>query len=318
MDSNKLLEELRLKSLTVNKYIKENKNPIMTSPAAAAGASGAGGGKKPAPAPGPDPGPVYPIATDVDVVSFLEVTGIENETLISTALETMVTSIKTANVWEYMKGLYPFVTNQTNETLIKNQFKVNLKDRKEAQNLTEGGTDLQVSANGISNLSANGNYRTPALVANGFTSNFPGVGYCKTTVADTAERIIASSINTNYYAEIQNSTTLGYAWDTAVGEASLTGLTSKGVFTISSYLNPEEAFALRFQTPTDNTITEVVDTRTGTQLSASLHIGNPAIDTPDTNVISTYFYFDAVNMLNTDLQNLYDAIKQFNIDLGRL
>ena len=105
--------------------------------------------------------------------------------------------------------------------------------------------------------------------------------------------------------------------DTADGETELTGLTSKGVIIGSSYLNEEESYALRFMTPANTTVTEVADTRTGTTLDGTLNIGNPAGAT-DTNVISTFFYFDSVLMTNTDLQNLYGAIKQFNIDLGRL
>ena len=324
MDRSKILEEIRLKSLTVNKYIKENAAPVMVSPAAAAGASGAGGGRKPAPTPpgpGPDPGPSY----DPSTQAYLDATGITDST-IATKIDGFVTQLKEAGYWDSTIAFFPFVTDLTAEAgnaAIFNMFSYDLK------NPAKGESDPQLAKNGsiaigfsesnfyadsIYNLGPNtgstGYFTTNVFISN-FTNNLATVGYSKVGGAST-ELVIRDSAFF-YKLGVDAKATTNIAWDSSQVASNNSGFGSENTIIISAELDDKETYSVRQVTQYQTTNQAI--TRIATSTGSEIWMGDAASQVSN-NIYTTYFMLDS-GLSIADLEAYRGLVNSFNLSLGR-
>jgi hypothetical protein len=153
---------------------------------------------------------------DPDAKAFLDATGITNAT-ITTAINTLVKSLKANNLWNNLSAIYPFVTDKTTQGDMAFQMKFNLKD---PRNLNAA---FRLQFSGGWTYSANG------VLPNGIN-----------TYADTF--LISNSLGQNnfhvsYYSRTQSL--LGLQDDIGVydgqfGISMYTGITTAGFNTHSN------------------------------------------------------------------------------------
>jgi len=322
MDRRKILEEIRLKSLTVNKYIKENKAPVMVSPAAAAGSSSGGGG-----------GAVSE-STDAIVTAFLKAANISDST-IESSLDTFVKTMKDESLWDKVLVFYPLVTDKLDSNDIFEQFKFNLVNPNEYKlNPADSKFDtVTVASTGISDF-GNTNTLTTGFTPSSSPTNFDDEGelfsilaggYYLRTTTDTVYSVISQTVggNSDFAIRIDSISPkrANLRWplsvDNSYTDALPDGIGNAGTFMISGDQYPGEGGFAQYRL---DILTGIGFAQPDSQISIT---GDSPFTLGDTgglancaNEISAYFLMEA-KLSQAQMTTVRDAVNQLQTDLGR-
>ena len=255
------------------------------------------------------------IVLDPDAAAFLSAAGITDNT-ISSAINTLVITMKSNGLWTKMDAIYPFVggTATTHKFNLKNP-----ADTDAAYRISFSGGWTHSSAGGIipngTNTSGNTFFTyTPGTAINSFAlSNWTTT---TTMQANTGGLFTfgASTSATNSYAVIQNRT--------AVNWYSNMGADAQGA--VFSYSNVGQA-GLIVGSRTSSTSNKVyrnaslLATSTGTQTGSwparNIHFGDASSGVYTT--MNSIFASISTGLTDADVTNLYNTVNAMQTTLGR-
>lgn len=257
---------------------------------------------------------VQAVSGDSDAQAFITATGISDSTQIS-AVNTLVASLKSYGLWTKMKAIYPFVGGTATT------HKWNLKDPRDldiAFRLIEGGTagNITHSSNGAK---GNGSryYNTYLNEYSALSLNDKHISfYSRTNLDDNGCDIGVTNTNTspksgtNIYSRLSNKT---YIRNSDESEADFSNTDSIGLF-ISNRVSAIEKQAWKNKTKTTIIKTSVSLINIPFFIFANNYYPGGA------NAFSKRecaFCTIGDGLSDTDVNNLYDTIQQFQTTLGR-
>ena len=256
---------------------------------------------------------VFGAAFDPDAQAFITAAGITDNTQ-KTAINTLVLSLKSNNIWTKMKAIYPFVggTATTHKFNLKNPADTNAAFRLV---FTGGWTH---SSNGATPNGVNG-YADTFLVPNTvLTQNSTHISYYSRTNSNNTEIEIGASNGPN---ATDNKIVL---------EIRTANVTYYNINSTTTYISHADTDSRAFYIG-NRTASNVVN---GWRNSSKLATGTTASTTPSTASIylgafnrtsSIVLYsvkqcaFSSIGdgLTDTDAGNLYTAVQAFNTTLGR-
>jgi len=249
-------------------------------------------------------------ASDADADAFIAAAGITDPTQ-EAAIQTLVTDLKSANVWTKCNAIYPFVGGTATA------HKFNLKDPRDLD------VAYRLTFNGTVNHTSNG------MQPNGTTNDFGDSHWDVTVDASVNEHHVFK------YATIPSTTGCGYdgqgspylivgtcsALESYSGAAAIssggsrTGGYAMGILRTTS----TQVYFYRYLNSSPGPGWNVWNSQTvavGTILSANYTLGKiNAVGYPNNDVMS--FYTLGGTMTQTEYSNLYDAVQTFNTTLSR-
>ena len=247
---------------------------------------------------------------DADANAFIAAAGITDPTQ-QAAIQTLVTDLKSGNVWTKCDAIYPFVGGTATA------HKFNLKDPRDLD------AAYRLTFNGTVNHTSNG------MQPNGTTSDYADTHWDVTTDASVNEHHVFK------YATVPSTTGCGYdgqgspyliigtcsALEWLSGGSAVTaggsraGGYAQGILRTTSnnvymyrYLNSDQASGWNVRSTNTSNV--------GTILSANYYLGK--VNTagfPNNDTMG--FYTLGGTMTQTEYSNLYDAAQTFNTTLGR-
>ena len=249
---------------------------------------------------------------DTDVCNFITAAAITDNTQQS-AINTLVTDLKSANIWTKMKAIYPFVGGSASS------HKFNLKDPRDlnaAFRLTFYGGGAH-SSNGYQ-LNGSNSWGDANLVPSGvLTNNNLSIGFYSRTNRAGANRVAIGSFDSS-----NNSSLMIFPRYSD----------NKAYFGLSDYSNgskPSVTSTLGFfQGARNNSSTQTLCNINGTNYSFTYN----SISLPTTPFyVGSIGYFPATyvdslelafayvgdNLSSTDLSNYYTAVQAYQTSLGR-
>jgi hypothetical protein len=254
-----------------------------------------------------------PQILDPDAAAFLLATEITDNTITS-AINTLVITMKSDGLWTKMAAIYPFVggTATTHKYNLKNP-----ADTNAAYRISFSGGWTHSSAGGITpngtNTSGDTFYRGSGTDNNFALSNWTTT----TTMQANTPALFTFGANTsafNSYAVIQNRTNAN--WYSNMGD-DVQGA-------IFSYSNVGQT-GLIVGSRTSSTSNKVyrnatllatnTSTNTGSWPARNVHFGNPTSNIYTT--MNSIFASISTGLTDTDVTNLYNAVNAFQTTLGR-
>jgi hypothetical protein len=257
----------------------------------------------------------FPIVLDTDAAAFLTAAGI-TDTTITSAINTLVITMKSDGLWTKMDAIYPFVggTATTHKFNLKNP-----ADTDAAYRISFSGGWTHSSAGGITpngtNTSGNTFFTyTPGTAIN----NFALSTWTTTTTlqANTGGLFTfgASTSEFSSYAVIQNRTNLNWA----------SNMGADAQVIISSFGNVGQT-GLIVGSRTSSTSNKVyrngsllatnTGTNTGTWPARTVRFGEPNTDVYTT--MNSIFASISTGLTDTDVTNLYNVVNAMQTTLGR-
>jgi hypothetical protein len=250
-------------------------------------------------------GPYVP--TNTEVINWATATGITTTSLIQ-AVDDFVSGCKTDNIWTKFDILYPLVTDSTNSSTIKDQFKINLVNTS-SFTLTYTGSST-VGYGGYTNGGSG------AMVGTGFvpstnlsSSNSAHMGIYTTSTNPGTDVIDAGGgSGVNYSLIICGRTTNDNTnqCEVAMVSGQFCGTTGNSIFTglfVGTYTNPTaESYNTRLWRR--GSIVQN-DTGTGTIADRQLSFGAWYYDNTINNATSKQYQFFSFgdHMTSTDVSN---------------
>lgn len=238
---------------------------------------------------------------DGDAQAFLNATGITDAT-ISSAINTLVTNLKSYNIWTKMKAIYPFVGGTATT------HKYNLKDPRDldaAFRILFSGGWVHNSSGALSNGS-NTTALTYVLGNTDISTGNAGMGIYSVTETINAS---AFGVGASFHIHVRFTNNVTY-WriSDSSGFAANVG-TSRGLF--HGYSNAGNSSTAFFNGSLQNTFTGA------SSIAASyvyLSGGMPGYAIDNRQLA---FAFVSQGLSNTEASNLYTAIQAFQTTLGR-
>ena len=261
-------------------------------------------------------------ATDADARSFVSAAGITNSVQMR-AIDTLVTSLKSAGIWTKMKAIYPFVGGTANS------HKFNLKDPRDldaAYRLVFSGGWTHNSTGALPNGS-NATADTRLNTKNVLTPNNLSIGLYTNTnrVADTSPSRIAygNSDNTTtytpltqFYLRTSTNQLLSDLGDYNYGRVAGANTSTAGFYVntrISSTSNKTFKSGVLFGSSTTNNTTNTLPN--SNLFIASFNDGGFVRVSFET--INYQFFHISDGLTDAEAANFYNAVQTYQIALGR-
>jgi hypothetical protein len=256
---------------------------------------------------------VFGAAFDPDAQAFITAAGLTNPTQ-QNAINTLVLSLKSNNIWTKMKAIYPFVggTASTHKWNLKNPLDTNAAFRL----VFNGGWTH--SANGALPNGTNAFANTFFATTGNVTQNSASMGvYNRNNTAVTGghgARVSNTYLSTFPFFEMFERWTDNnfYCYLNDGGGFGGTSTDSRGF----NQGSRTASNAIRFNRNTS--------TNTGTSTSNNTISLNLYISASNFNNTATYynnrelaFFYIGDGLTNTEMQNYYTAVQNFNTTLGR-
>ena len=261
-------------------------------------------------------------ATDADARAFVSAAGITNSVQMR-AIDTLVTSLKSAGIWTKMKAIYPFVGGTANS------HKFNLKDPRDldaAYRLVFSGGWTHNSTGALPNGS-NATADTRLNTKNVLTPNNLSIGLYTNTnrVADTSPSRIAygNSDNTTtytpltqFYLRTSTNQLLSDLGDYNYGRVAGANTSTAGFYVntrISSTSNKTFKSGVLFGSSTTNNTTNTLPN--SNLFIASFNDGGFVRVSFET--INYQFFHISDGLTDAEAANFYNAVQTYQIALGR-
>jgi hypothetical protein len=260
-------------------------------------------------------------SVDADALAFITAASITDNTQ-KTAVNTLVTDLKTANIWTKMKAIYPFVGGSATS------HKYNLKDPRDldaAFRLVFNGGWTHSSTGALPNGS-NANADTKLNTKNVLTPNNLSIGLYTNTnrAADTSPSRVAygnSDNNTTYvpltqlYLRSSSNQLLSDLGDSNYGRVSGTNTTTDGFYVntrTSATSNKTFKSGMLFGSSTTNNSTNILP-------NSDLFIAcfNDGSARSGYEIINYQFFYTSDGLTDAEASNFYTAVQSYQTTLGR-
>ena len=259
-------------------------------------------------------------ALDTDAQSFISAASITNDTQV-TAIDTLVTALKTAGIWTKMKAIYPFVGGTAES------HKFNLKDPRDvdaAFRLVFAGGWTHSSTGALPN-GTTGYAETKFSEYNNITngdsqlSNYSHLSLYSRTNASSIDTYGGIGIydyqdyGTSFVLTLKRADGLSYAYSKNVNTAPVSMPDSRGFF----ILNRQSSSLLKYNRndvliAQNTTTTGAGGTRNGVTLGSVYDWGRRYYDNKEHSFVSIGF-----SLTDAESTALYNAVQAFQTSLGR-
>jgi hypothetical protein len=261
---------------------------------------------------------VNPFVTDADALAFVTAASITNSTQQS-AINTLVTQLKTYGIWTKLKAVYPFVGGSASS------HKFNLKDPRDldaAYRLTFTGGFVHNSLGVVPN--GTNSYANPFFTGTAFSSvNNAHISYYSQTSTETNNYAVEMGCFQNFNQEVNlnirrpNNSSFGILFNETYF-ISTTNTDGKGLYTLSRTAN--NSLKYYKNNTTLGTTTGINATSTTPNFNVFLFTSGNTYNAADglytTNKISSFISLGD-GLTDTEAANFYTAVQAYQTTLGR-